>query len=256
MVLCPGIANSSETTYICTFVHYAQERGYRVAVLNHLGALSSAPLTSSRMFTYGGTEEYGAMVDEVLRRHPDTRLMGLGFSMGANVVVKYVGEDISRQEKFLCLMSLCQGYDAEKAIDLGKDWAHLRRMYAYVMTSNQKKMLRRHYDMLLGIEVQEKYNIDPELVLASTTLYELDEAYGRRRAGFESVEEYHRKHSCCNCMDKVRRTELSSFELRLANWPFLQNWANRTRLRYQLRVLHTPGKSSASKPIFLDYLKI
>lgn len=53
MVLCPGIANSSETTYICTFVHYAQERGYRVAVLNHLGALSSAPLTSSRMFTYG-----------------------------------------------------------------------------------------------------------------------------------------------------------------------------------------------------------
>lgn len=203
MVLCPGIANSSETTYICTFVHYAQERGYRVAVLNHLGALSSAPLTSSRMFTYGGTEEYGAMVDEVLRRHPDTRLMGLGFSMGANVVVKYVGEDISRQEKFLCLMSLCQGYDAEKAIDLGKDWAHLRRMYAYVMTSNQKKMLRRHYDMLLGKEVQEKYNIDPELVLVSTTLYELDEAYGRRRAGFESVEEYHRKHSCCFCMDKI-----------------------------------------------------
>lgn len=67
----------------------------------------------------------------------------------------------------------------DRAIDLGKDWAHLRRMYAYVMTSNQKKMLRRHYDMLLGKEVQEKYNIDPELVLASTTLYELDEAYGR-----------------------------------------------------------------------------
>lgn len=67
----------------------------------------------------------------------------------------------------------------KRAIDLGKDWAHLRRMYAYVMTSNQKKMLRRHYDMLLGKEVQEKYNIDPELVLASTTLYELDEAYSR-----------------------------------------------------------------------------
>lgn len=114
-----------------------------------------------------------------------------------------MGEDISRQDKFLCLMSLCQGYDAEKAIDLGKDWAHLRRMYAYVMTSNQKKMLRRHYDMLLGKEVQEKYNIDPELVLASTTLYELDEAYSRRRAGFKSVEEYHRKHSCRYCMDKI-----------------------------------------------------
>lgn len=62
---------------------------------------------------------------------------------------------------------------------MGKDWAHLRRMYAYVMTSNQKKMLRRHYDILLGKEVQEKYDIDPELVLASTSLQELDEAYSR-----------------------------------------------------------------------------
>ncbi|XP_062603861.1 monoacylglycerol lipase ABHD2-like [Saccostrea cucullata] len=179
MVLCPGIANSSETSYICTFVHYAQERGYRVAVLNHLGALPSTPLTSSRMFTYGGTEEYGAMVEEVMKTYPDTKLMGIGFSMGGNVVVKYIGEDNSRQEGFLCVMSLCQGYDAELAIELAKDWVHLRRMYGYVMTSNQKKMLRRHYDMLLGKAVQEKYNIDPEQVLASTSLYELDEAYSR-----------------------------------------------------------------------------
>lgn len=44
----------------------------------------------------GGIEEYGVMVDEVFRRYFDIRLMGLGFSMGANVVVKYVGEDILR----------------------------------------------------------------------------------------------------------------------------------------------------------------
>lgn len=81
--------------------------------LAHISRITSMP-NSDWLIIVGGTEEYGAMVDEVLRRHPDTRLMGLGFSMGANVVVKYVGEDISRQEKFLCLMSLCQGYDAEK----------------------------------------------------------------------------------------------------------------------------------------------
>ncbi|XP_048749522.2 monoacylglycerol lipase ABHD2-like [Ostrea edulis] len=203
MVLCPGIANSSETTYICTFVHYAQEHGYRVAVLNHLGALSSVPLTSSRMFTYGCTEEYGAMVDNVLTRYPDTRLMGVGFSMGGNVVVKYVGEDLSREQKFLCIMSLCQGYDAEQAIELAKDWAHLRRMYGYAMTCNQKKMLRRHYDILLGKDVQEKHNIDADQVLAATSLYELDEAYGRRRAGFKSVKEYYVSSSCRYCINQI-----------------------------------------------------
>lgn len=65
------------------------------------------------MIFIGGTEEYGAMVDEVLRRHPATKLMGVGFSMGGNMVVKYIGEDNSRQNNFLCVMSLCQGYDAE-----------------------------------------------------------------------------------------------------------------------------------------------
>lgn len=51
--MCPGIANTSESVYIRTFVHYAQYHGYRCAVLNHLGALSSVKLTSPRIFSYG-----------------------------------------------------------------------------------------------------------------------------------------------------------------------------------------------------------
>ena len=53
LLICPGIANSSESLYICTCVHYAQGQGYRVAVLNHLGALKDVPLTAPRIFTYG-----------------------------------------------------------------------------------------------------------------------------------------------------------------------------------------------------------
>jgi len=52
-LVCPGIANSSESMYIRTCVHYAQSQGFRVAVLNHLGALKDVPLTSPRCFTYG-----------------------------------------------------------------------------------------------------------------------------------------------------------------------------------------------------------
>lgn len=52
------------------------------------------------------------MVTEICKRYPDSQLMAIGFSMGGNVVLKYIGEDNSRQENFLCVMSLCQGYDA------------------------------------------------------------------------------------------------------------------------------------------------
>jgi abhydrolase domain-containing protein 2 len=71
-------------------------------------------MNSDWLIFIGGTEEYGTMVDNILTRYPDTKLLGIGFSMGGNVVVKYVGEEIAREEKFLCVMSLCQGYDAEQ----------------------------------------------------------------------------------------------------------------------------------------------
>lgn len=53
VAICPGICNSSESVYIRTFVHYSQCHGYRCAVLNHIGALNSVQVTSSRIFTYG-----------------------------------------------------------------------------------------------------------------------------------------------------------------------------------------------------------
>ncbi|NXU89339.1 ABHD2 lipase, partial [Xiphorhynchus elegans] len=112
MVICPGIANHSEKQYIRTFVDYAQKNGYRCAVLNHLGALPNIELTSPRMFTYGCTWEFGAMVNYIKKTYPQTQLVVVGFSLGGNIVCKYLGESQANQERVLCCVSVCQGYSA------------------------------------------------------------------------------------------------------------------------------------------------
>ena len=48
-----GIGNCSETDYIRAFVHYGVTNNYRVAVLNHIGALQDTSITGNRLFTYG-----------------------------------------------------------------------------------------------------------------------------------------------------------------------------------------------------------
>lgn len=53
IAICPGIGNTSESVYVRTFVHYAQCHGYRCAVLNHVGALHTVPVTAPRIFSYG-----------------------------------------------------------------------------------------------------------------------------------------------------------------------------------------------------------
>lgn len=59
----------------------------------------------------GGTEELAAVVTHLTTVVKHKRLIGVGFSMGANILIKYLGEEASRQELFECAVSVCQGYD-------------------------------------------------------------------------------------------------------------------------------------------------
>ena len=84
-----------------------------MAVLNHVGALKTLPITSSRIFNYGNTGDYGMMVKDLIQRFPATKIVSIGFSMGGNIVTKYLGEH-SHEKHVLAGISVCQGYDAKE----------------------------------------------------------------------------------------------------------------------------------------------
>ncbi|MCJ8734297.1 hypothetical protein PDJAM_G00233610 [Pangasius djambal] len=144
MVICPGIGNHSEKHYIRTFVDYSQKKGYRCAVLNHLGALPNIELTSPRMFTYGCTWEFSAMVSYIKHTFPQTWLIVVGFSLGGNIVCKFLGENQANQDKVLCCVSVCQGYCAQRARETFLQWDQCRRIYNFFMADNMKKIILSH----------------------------------------------------------------------------------------------------------------
>lgn len=67
VAICPGIGNTSESVYIRTYVHYSQCHGYRCAVLNHIGALNSVPVTGNRIFSYGKINTYYLFMTLIMR---------------------------------------------------------------------------------------------------------------------------------------------------------------------------------------------
>ena len=88
-------------------------------------ALSFVPQCRSRnekfprikwsVYLSGGTEEYGEMIDRVQELYSETTILAVGFSMGGNIVTKYLGERLgANQGKVMCGISCCQGYDAER----------------------------------------------------------------------------------------------------------------------------------------------
>lgn len=113
VAICPGIANSSESVYIRTFVHLAQCNGYRCAVMNHIGALRTVQVTSTRIFTYGHTDDFAAMVEHLHQKYQQSRIVAVGFSLGGNLVTKYMGEvQKTKPNSVIGGISVCQGYNA------------------------------------------------------------------------------------------------------------------------------------------------
>ncbi|XP_074533886.1 monoacylglycerol lipase ABHD2-like [Halichoeres trimaculatus] len=174
MVICPGIGNHSEKNYIRTFVDHSQRQGYRCAVLNHLGALPNMELTSPRMFTYGCTWEYAAMVGYIKRAFPETLL----------VVV-------------------CQGYSALRAQETFLQWDQCRRLYNFVLADNMKKLILMHRNTLLGLNSTNIRDTDLGRLYAATSLMQIDDSIMRKFHGYSSVKEYYEKESCVQHIHKV-----------------------------------------------------
>ncbi|XP_034540702.1 monoacylglycerol lipase ABHD2-like [Notolabrus celidotus] len=203
MVICPGIGNHSEKNYIRTFVDHSQRQGYRCAVLNHLGALPNMELTSPRMFTYGCTWEYAAMVGHIKRAFPDTLLVVVGFSLGGNIVCKFLGENQSNQERVLCCVTVCQGYSALRAQETFLQWDQCRRLYNFVLADNMKKLILTHRSTLLGLNSSNIGDADLGRLYAATSLMQIDDSIMRKFHGYSSLKEYYEKESCVHHIHKV-----------------------------------------------------
>ncbi|XP_046403066.1 abhydrolase domain-containing protein 2 [Ischnura elegans] len=204
LAICPGIGNTSESVYIRTFVHYAQCHGYRCAVLNHVGALSSVRVTSPRIFTYGHTGDYMEMINNIAERHPSTKIVSIGFSLGGNLVTKYMGETkCLKPANIIGGISVCQGYCATEGTKYLLNWQNFRRCYLYVMTENMKSIILRHRHVLLSDETKQRCGLNENDIIAAATLPELDEAYTRRVHNFNSVSEMYAWSSCINYLSGI-----------------------------------------------------
>lgn len=56
--------------------------------------------------------------EQLKKQFPDCKFIGVAFSLGANILLKFLGECPERQADFVCAISVCQGYDAVKLVTI------------------------------------------------------------------------------------------------------------------------------------------
>ena len=93
LVLMSGIAGGSHDKYLKHFLRRAHLAGYRCVAFNCRGT-SDSPLTTPRNFTARPSPgDVRAVVDELAGRWPDASLFAVGWSLGANILTNFLGEE-------------------------------------------------------------------------------------------------------------------------------------------------------------------
>ena len=66
--------------------------GYRGVVINFRGC-AGVPLTSPLFYSAAHTNDTRQALRYIAHLYPDALLLGVGFSLGANVLIRYLGEE-------------------------------------------------------------------------------------------------------------------------------------------------------------------
>lgn len=178
-------------------------------------------------FFTGHTDDFATMIDNLNCKYPTSKLIAVGFSLGGNLITKYLGEvQKCKPTNIIGGISICQGYNAVEYVFLITfffnfmkyyltnvmcyrgtkcllNWQNLRRFYLYIMTENMKNIILKHRHVLLSEECLQRYNLNEREIIAAATLPDLDEAYTIRVHNFPTTQELYKWSSCLHYFDTI-----------------------------------------------------
>lgn len=92
LLLIPGLTGDSCSPYLQYVCRNLIGTQFRTVIVNYRGS-GGVPLISPQMYCASFTDDLRQCVKYVEERYPSADLFAIGFSMGANILTKYLGEE-------------------------------------------------------------------------------------------------------------------------------------------------------------------
>ncbi len=188
-----GLEGSAHSDYTAELARALSAHGMRSVGLN-FRSCGGAPNRTARFYHSGETEDLGLVIEHLRQSHGGP-LAGVGFSLGGNVLLKYLGEHGSTDSGLAAAAAISVPYDlAESAarIDGGAG-----RIYArFFLRSLRQKVLAKRA-MLEEL-------VDMERVLAARTVRDFDDALTAPLHGFRDAADYYARSSAGPYLPAVR----------------------------------------------------
>ncbi|KAJ7538604.1 hypothetical protein O6H91_11G055900 [Diphasiastrum complanatum] len=196
LILLPGLTGGSGDTYVRHLLLRARSFGWNSVVFNSRGCAQS-PVTTPQFYSASFTEDLRKVVKHVRHCFPTSRLYAVGWSLGANILVRYIG-----QEGESCLLaaavSLCNPFDLVIADeDFRKGF---NNVYDKSLAKGLRNILKRHVSLFN--EIGGNYQIMK--AVKAKTVRDFDDGLTRVSFGYNSVDDYYKDASSSRSIGDVK----------------------------------------------------
>ncbi|KAG0378661.1 hypothetical protein BGX24_003186 [Mortierella sp. AD032] len=199
LVLLHGLTGGSHESYIRALVEtMTKDHGYRCVVFN-ARACANTELTSAQLYCGSWTEDLRMVVKHIRTTLPESKLMSVGFSLGANILMNYMGEE-GDQCEFLGAMSVGNPFDLMgTCLAIERGWLG-SKIYSPAMGGNLRRIFMKHTKWFENSEI-----VDVDLVLRGRSIRDFDDAVTRRVFKYRTVHEYYRMASSSQRLLDIKR---------------------------------------------------
>jgi predicted alpha/beta-fold hydrolase len=198
VVLTHGLEGSMQSGYISGLSRTLTAAGYLVLTWNMRGC-GGAPNYLPQWYHSGQSEDLAKVLEHARSQHPGLNLFAVGFSIGGNILCKYLGEAGASNRSLI---------KAAIAISSPLDL----RGSAEILAKPSRRIYMEYLLRPLRARIREKAQLFPELfdtarLDAIRTFHEFDARYTAPIHGFKSVEHYYDECSGINYL-KANQTPL------------------------------------------------
>ena len=187
VILLPGLGGSAWSPYATGFANTLSASGFRVAIL-HARGCGTQPNRLLTAFHSGQTEDLAYFVQLLEERQSPEKLYAIGFSLGANVLLKYLAETPDTP--------IQKAYAVSPPLDLAGCARRLKvgtgKFYQRYLLSGLHKMLK---EKRCRFNMDDALQLNDGLVGGLRTIEAYDDRITAPLHGFGTKERYYKECS-------------------------------------------------------------
>lgn len=224
-ILMHGLEGNAQRTYMKGQAKVLNDAGWNIAAVNFRGCSGEANL-SYKSYNAGKTDDLEAVINVVLEKDTYTEIALVGFSLGGNLLLKYLGERKLLPKEIKTAVSISTPLSLKGSLESlseFENWVYrksflinLRKKYKAKMKDFPEKMTAADYNKI-------------------TSLLEFDNVYTAPAHGFKDAFDYYEKNSSLQFLPNI---QIPVYILNAENDSFLSSECYPTELASKMKNIH------------------